>query len=115
MTFNTVDTAQYIGPGTLFTANKDYTKFIGGDSYTVDIKSPTVTNGRTLIIVKDSYGDALAPFLIGSFQEIWVVDVRYFKLNLADFAAAHGATDVCFCMSAFAVCNKAGDISGMVG
>ena len=87
---------------TLFSTNKGYTKFIYGDSYTTHIKSD-VNNGRKLLIFKDSYGNALAPYVLSSFEEVYMADYREFKLNALDFINEHGITDVCFAMSAFAV------------
>ncbi|MBQ3693020.1 MAG: hypothetical protein II931_06885, partial [Clostridia bacterium] len=47
-----------------------YTAYIGGDNYIVKI-STGVRNGRKLCLVKDSYGNAIPPFLTGSFEEIY--------------------------------------------
>ena len=85
---------------TLFSSSNGYTKFIHGDSYTTQIKSD-VNNGRKLLVIKDSYGNALAPFLLSSFEEVIIVDCRYFKLNSATFVKEQGITDVCFAVSAF--------------
>lgn len=86
---------------TLFSGNKGYTKFIYGDSYTTHIQS-NVGNGRKLLIFKDSYGNALAPYVLSSFDEVYIADYRYFKLNAKEFINEKGITDVCFAMSAFA-------------
>jgi len=72
-----------------------YSSYISGDAYTVKI-STGVKNGRKLCLVKDSYGDAIPPFLTGSFEEIYVVDMRYFELNLVDFVDDQGITDLLF-------------------
>ena len=58
-------------------------------------------NGRTLVIFKDSYGNALLPFLTGSFENIYLCDIRYFGLNAADFAKQVGATDMLFSMCSY--------------
>ena len=92
---------------TLFSTNKGYTKFIYGDSYTTHIKT-NVGNGRKLLLFKDSYGNALAPFLVGSFDEIIIADYRYFENDVSDFIASQGITDVCFSIAAFGVNNFKG-------
>ena len=80
-----------------------YSSYIGGDSYSVKI-STGVNNGRKLCLVKDSYGNALPQFWIGSFEEIYVVDMRYFELNLVDFVKENKITDLLFsCCSYSAV------------
>ena len=60
-----------------------------------------VGNGRTLCIIKDSYGNALAPYFTGSFSDIYVIDMRYFKLNAVRFLKEHNVTDVLFAMNTF--------------
>ncbi len=90
---------------TLFSTNSGYTKFIYGDSYTTHIQS-SVGNGRKLLLFKDSYGNALAPFLVSSFDEVFIADYRYFELNAQDFIEEHGITDVCFEMAAFSVAGS---------
>ena len=90
---------------TLFSSAAGYTKFIYGDSYITDIKT-NVGNGRKLLLFKDSYGNALAPFLVSQFDEVIIADFRYFQLSAKQFIADHGITDVCFSLSAFAVSGK---------
>ena len=47
--------------------------------------------------MKDSYGNALPSCLFGSFEEIHVVDCRYFLQNMGDFVREKGITDILFC------------------
>lgn len=70
-----------------------------GDMYSVHVKT-SVTNGRRLLIVKDSYGDALPAFLTGSFEDIWVVDMRHFEKSVIELCQNEGITDVLFAMNA---------------
>ena len=65
-------------------------------------------NGRKLFLIKDSYGNALVPFLTGSFEEIYVVDFRYFKLNPISFMKEHGITDFLCSTCAFVACGSSG-------
>ncbi|MDR0821642.1 MAG: hypothetical protein LBN40_04150 [Oscillospiraceae bacterium] len=70
-----------------------YSIVMGGDNKIVKIKTD-VGNGRKLMIFKDSYGNATVPFLLGSFDEIVVCDLRYFDLNALQFINEQGTTDV---------------------
>lgn len=74
--------------------------FLCGDTYTIKIVTKNNT-GRKLVIFKDSYGNAFAPFTIGSFDEIYIVDMRYYGKNGVKLCQEVGATDVVFAMSAF--------------
>ncbi len=77
-----------------------YLVFMGGDERITHIKTDC-TNGRKLMIIKDSYGNALVPCLTQSFSEIWVVDMRYFEPGVIDFVRQHGVTDVLFAMNTY--------------
>ena len=72
-----------------------YCVFMGGDTNTTSVVTQT-KNGRHLLILKDSYGNALPSNLFSSFEEIHVVDCRYFLQNMVEFVKAHAITDILF-------------------
>ena len=74
-----------------------YLTFFGGDEQIVKIRT-NVKNGRKLIVIKDSYGNAEPGYYMNSFEEIYIVDMRYFNLNLVDFINQMKITDVLFTM-----------------
>lgn len=77
-----------------------YLVFMGSDERIVHVETD-VDNDRTLVIIKDSYGNAMVPCLTHSFEDIYVIDMRYFELNAVDFIEDVGATDVLFAMNTF--------------
>lgn len=93
---------QYTGALMLDIDNLDvvswYLVNICGDNYAVNVNTDC-HNGRRLMIVKDSYGNALPPFLTNSFEEIWVVDMRYFERSVTELCKSEGITDVLFAMN----------------
>lgn len=95
---------QYKFIGSLFSKGLSgtslYCTYLGGDNTIVHIENG-LGNGRKLMIIKDSYGNALPSFLTNSFDEIFVCDQRYFELNAIDFIKQHGVTDVLFASCAF--------------
>ena len=93
---------QFKFTGSLFSSSKGYTKFIHGDAYCVKIKTG-VDNGRKLLVIKDSFGNALAPFLIAGFEEVHMFDIRNFEKNALKYIETYGITDVAFALSAFTV------------
>lgn len=70
-----------------------YCTFMGGDDRTVVVKT-NVGNGRRLCIMKDSFGNALPGYLFYSFEEIHVVDYRYFYHNILQYLRKNGITDL---------------------
>lgn len=91
-----------------------YLVFIGTDDIVTHVTTDC-KNGRKLLIVKDSYGNATIPCYTNSFEEIWMVDMRYFKQNLAEFTKDKGITDTVFTMCSFsAVGGNAADLKNMI-
>ncbi|MBQ8989393.1 MAG: hypothetical protein IJ067_06860 [Prevotella sp.] len=72
-----------------------YCTFMGGDTNTTSVVTQT-KNNRRLLILKDSYGNALPSNLFSSFEEIHVIDCRYFLQNIVEFVKAHAITDILF-------------------
>lgn len=80
-----------------------YGVFLGTDNQIAVIDTDSSNDG-VLLVVKDSYGNALIPFFTGSFKRIFVVDYRYFDLNLVAFCREQGVTDLLFAACAFSSC-----------
>ncbi len=72
-----------------------YQVFFGGNHPLMKIDTAADT-GRRLLVIKDSYANALLPFLIPSFSEITVVDPRYYYDDIDALAAGSRFTDVLF-------------------
>ena len=82
-----------------------YSTFIRGDSYSVKAVT-SCKNGRKLLIVKDSYGNALAPYMLEGFEEIYIVDARAFEKPLDETIERLGITDVLFAECTFSAVGK---------
>lgn len=82
-----------------------YCTFMGGDAKITHVHTST-GNGRRLAIFKDSYGNALPQFLFGSFEDIYVFDMRYFTYNAIDYIKEKGITDLLFANNAFHAVTK---------
>lgn len=77
-----------------------YCSFLGSDDRIAKIETGANT-GKTLVVIKESYGNAVVPFLTSSFDTIYVLDLRYLEYNAIDFCKEVGATDVLFAMCTF--------------
>lgn len=82
-----------------------YTVFLGTDDTIAEIKTD-VKNDRVLVVFKDSYGNALIPFLTSSFSKIYVCDNRFFETNTIDLIKKVKATDVLFAFNASSAGNR---------
>ena len=71
----------------------NYGIFLSGDYPLLVYKNPEPANERVLMVVKDSYANALVPWLIRSFQKIIVIDPRTCQENIYELAAKEKVTD----------------------
>ena len=72
-----------------------YLTFIGGDYPLTRIISSN-RNGKKILMIKDSYGNAMAPFLALHYQEVYVIDYRSFDSNIIDFLRKNNVNDLLF-------------------
>ena len=62
-------------------ARDQYEIFFGGNHGIVEIEREC-ENQKTLLVIKDSYANSLIPFLIPDYEEIVIVDPRYYRGNI---------------------------------
>ncbi len=70
-----------------------YSTFMGGDAKITHVNTST-KNGRRLLIIKDSFGNAIPGYLFYSFEDIHVVDFRYFAKNMKNYVRDNNITDI---------------------
>lgn len=66
-----------------------YSMFLGGQQSLGVVKTPNADKPK-LLIIRDSYTDSLVPFLTPHFSEIHLIDLRYYKLSIADYIQQNG-------------------------
>ncbi|MDK2866274.1 MAG: hypothetical protein PWP51_900 [Clostridiales bacterium] len=68
-----------------------YKLFLGGDFGLAVIDNlDQPENGETLMIIKDSYGNALTPYFVNHFKRIVVVDLRYTSKSVGELVNEYG-------------------------
>jgi hypothetical protein len=82
-----------------------YCTFMGGDTKITKVETST-KNGRRLIILKDSFGNALPGYLFYSFEQIHVIDSRYFNKNMKEYVRNNRITDILFANNIFKAYSK---------
>lgn len=73
--------------------NDPYEVFLGGNYGLLNIKTSS-TSGRKLLLLKDSYANAMIGFLTPYFSEIDLVDSRYYSSDLEMQIAVGQYTDI---------------------
>ncbi|WP_186671982.1 DHHW family protein [Sporosarcina sp. BP05] len=72
-----------------------YSLFLDGNHALVKIETG-VRNGRKLAVVKDSYAHAFIPFLTNHFEEIHVLDLRYYHSDFLMYLNEQNISEVLF-------------------
>ncbi len=77
-------------------ASLKYSTFAAADNPYTIITNADITDGSSLVVVKESYANALIPFLADHYQTIHVIDYRYWKGSLVSFVEENAVQDVMF-------------------
>lgn len=86
-------------PGLLYdreylTKKDQYSAFLGGNQPLCVIQNEDAAEGGKVLVVRDSYSDALAPFLAQSFEEVHLLDLRYYRASVAQYAEENGIDQI---------------------
>ena len=73
-----------------------YSAFIGGDNAYTEINNPNVTDGSSVLVIKESFGNAMVPFLVENFQNVYVIDYRYYKDSVSELIDKNNIENVVF-------------------
>lgn len=76
--------------------NPSYGIFLGGDASVVIIETDSDKVDENVLVVKDSYGNAFAPYLSNHYKEVHVVDPRHWIGSLSEYLIEHEISDVIF-------------------
>lgn len=79
-----------------YDAGNKYLTFIGGDQPLIKIHNQSISDGSSIVVVKESYGNAFVPFLVDSYEHVYVIDYRAWSGDLAEFVTDTGIDDVLF-------------------
>ena len=85
----------YKGAGK-YSASDKYLCFIAGDQPLTKIHNDKIKDGSSIVVIKESYGNAFVPFLVDSYEHVYVIDYRKWNGNLASFVTENNIDDVLF-------------------
>ncbi len=89
---------------TNITDDNKYLVFIQGDQPLEKIETSN-KNGKSILVIKESYGNALVPFLCDNYQTVYVIDPRSINGDLATFISANHINDLLIINYMFATSN----------
>lgn len=73
-----------------------YGLFLFGNKGKCVINSHNANNGKKLIVFKDSYANSLIPFLTYDYDEITIVDLRYFAGSVSELIEEKNDAEILF-------------------
>ncbi len=84
-----------------FLERKDkYAYFFGGNFGLIQAKMPEHVTGRKLLVIKDSYAHCFVPFTYALFDQVDMLDTRYYNASISALIGQENYTDVLFLFNA---------------
>ncbi|MGN1348165.1 MAG: DHHW family protein, partial [Acutalibacteraceae bacterium] len=83
-----------------------YSCFAAGDQPYVKITNNDIKSKDTCVVVKESFANAMLPYLAGNYKKVYVLDYRYWKGDFFSFIEKKGIDDVFFINNISATRNK---------
>lgn len=74
-----------------------YMTFLAGDHSMTEITNNDLPDAPSCVVVKDSFGNAIAPFLTQNYHKVYVMDFRsYFTMDLRQFVEVYDVDQILF-------------------
>ena len=83
-----------------------YSTFIGGDNPYTEIENPDIKDGSSIVVIKESFGNAFVPFLVENYNKIYVIDYRYYNGSVSGLVKDKNIDDVLYINNVSALRNK---------
>ena len=79
-----------------YPVSQKYSAFTAADNpYTV-IENQSREKGKTCVMIKESFANAVIPYMVYNYKKVYVVDYRYYQQGFIQLAQEVGADDVIF-------------------
>lgn len=83
-----------VGAPIFNTDKNNYNLFFGGDNPLMEITNNSNPDGKTVVVIKDSYANAFIPWLVASSSKVIVIDPRSFGGSLTEEIERYQADEV---------------------
>lgn len=111
LTNDTIKNLQVTGANAVYDMNKakgkdTYELFLSGNQPLVKISNPQNTDGRRLVVFRDSFASSIMPLLAQGYSEITMIDLRYMNSLLLEQFVDFSNSDVLFLYSSTVLNNS---------
>lgn len=83
-----------------------YEAFLSGPLSLVTVNNPSNTNGKHLIMFRDSFGSSIAPLLCQGYSKVTLIDIRYINIDYLKDKVDFKNADVLFLYSTAVLNNS---------
>lgn len=73
-----------------------YPVFLDGNHSVVTVENGSCRNGRRLLLIKDSYAHCFATFAAQNYEQICMVDLRYYRGSVQELLDTYGSTEILY-------------------
>ena len=87
---------------TYASGGNSYSVYLAGDFPRFDIENLDNPDGKNILVFKESYGNAFAPYLIPHYAHVYVLDLRYFNGDLDAFVKEQEIDEILIIDNVFA-------------
>jgi hypothetical protein len=70
--------------------------FLDGNHPQIIIKNNLISDNSSIAVIKDSYANNLVPFLTNHYQNVYVIDMRFFSDKLSEYVENNNIENVLF-------------------
>lgn len=75
------------------TKTDKYSYFMGGDHSIVEINT-SINNDKSILVLKDSFANSIIPFLVNHFENIYIIDTRYYNGSITKLVETYSVKEV---------------------
>jgi hypothetical protein len=72
-----------------------YSVFLGADYPLIKIENGP-KNGKSILVIKNSYGNPFITYLVSHYEKVYSIDFRYYNGGIVDFIRENKVTDLLF-------------------
>ena len=73
-----------------------YPVFLDGNHSLVTIHNPAAAGSGSVLVIRDSYAHCFSTFLAANYENVYLVDLRYYRQSLSQFVAEHPVDKVLY-------------------
>jgi len=81
--------------GKLYHGSSGYGAYVGRD-YPLMVVETDIKNGKSIMVIKDSYGNPFATFLAAHYERVFIVDYRYYEGSVLELIEKNNISELVF-------------------